>query len=122
MIVSDCRFRSNERLKRSADFRHVYERRCSASDSVLIVYGCANGLKHSRLGLSVSRKLGGAVERNRWKRILREAYRLTRAELPAGFDWVVIPRSSKPAALDQLKMSLKSLVQVVSRRLGRGAK
>jgi ribonuclease P protein component len=120
--VSDQRFPPRERLKRPADFRRVYDRRCSAADSTIVVYGCLNELPFSRLGLSVSRKVGGAVVRNRWKRLLREAYRLTRTELPIGIDWVVIPRNSSPAPLCRLVESLRSQMNVVHRKLQRGAK
>ena len=59
---------------------------------MLVVQGCANGLPHTRLGLSVSRRVGNAVLRNRWKRIIREAFRTQRDELPVGLDLVVRPR------------------------------
>ena len=119
--MSDQRFRPRERLKRPADFRRVYDRRCSASDAVLVVYGCQNELPFSRLGVSVSRKVGGAVQRNRWKRLLREAYRLNRNDLPIGVDWVLIPRSPESTALDRLMESLRNLMNVVYRKLQRGA-
>ena len=80
-----------------ADFRRVYDRRRSVSDDWLIVYACPNGLPHLRLGLSVSRKVGQATHRNRLRRLYREAFRLTRHEMPVGLDLVLIPRRPERA-------------------------
>jgi ribonuclease P protein component len=115
-------FRPHEHLRRSSDFRRVYERRRSVSDDWLIVYACENGLPHLRLGLSVSRKVGQAIHRNRLRRLYREAFRLTRAEMPTGLDLVVIPRKSDEPPLDELKRSLSKLVKQLARKLAKEAK
>jgi ribonuclease P protein component len=114
-------FRPAEHLRRPEDFKRVYARRRSASDDWLIVYGRSNGLPHLRLGLSVSRKVGPAVLRNRLRRLYREAFRLTRQEMPVGLDLVLIPRRSEEPALADLKRALPQLVQQVARRLAREA-
>ncbi len=115
------RFRKHEHLRRAADFRRVYERRRSVSDGLLIVYACENRLPYLRLGLSVSRKMGGAVQRNRLRRLYREAFRLTRHEMPVGFDLILIPRRPEPPSLAELKQSLPRLVRQAARKLEREA-
>ncbi len=110
-------FRPAEHLRRPADFRRTYDRRRSVSDSWLIVYACENGLPHLRLGLSVSRKVGQATHRNRLRRLYREAFRLTRHELPTGLDLVLIPRRPDAPTLEALKRSLSRLVRQVARKI-----
>lgn len=115
----DFRFPKECRIRRTSDFRRCYLRRCSVADDVLIVYGCENELPYPRLGLSVSRKVGGAVDRNRWKRVLREAFRLLRHELPEGVDLVIIPRPGVPADFARAKDSMLELTRRVAKKLAR---
>jgi ribonuclease P protein component len=110
-------FQRHEHLRKPDEFRRVYDRRRSVSDAWLIVYGCENGLPHLRLGLSVSRKVGGAVERNRLRRLYREVFRLTRHEMPTGLDLVLIPRRPEAPTLEDLQRSLPRLVKAVARKL-----
>jgi ribonuclease P protein component len=105
------------RIRSSRDFQRAYRRRCSAGDDQLVVYGSLNGLPHPRLGLSVSRKVGNAVVRNRWRRLLREAFRLSRGGLPTGVDLVVIPRPLVEPQLAALVASLPRLAGRVARKL-----
>ena len=73
------------RLSRSADFERVYRQGRSQSSRFLVVYTFPRaGEAEPRLGLSVSRKLGGAVDRNRVKRLLREAFDAEAAAVPPG--------------------------------------
>jgi ribonuclease P protein component len=117
--MADQRFLREHHLRRQAEFDHVYERRCSAADGRLVVYGCENELGHPRIGLSVSRKNGGAVVRNRCKRLLREAFRLSRERLPANIDFVLIPRPGWRDGLAGLSESLVTLAGQVARKLRR---
>ncbi len=110
-------FRPHERIKDPADFRRAFDRRRSVSDEALIVYGVENGLDHPRLGISVSRKkVRRATARNRIKRLIREAFRLGKAELPSGVDLVVLPRGGEQT-FAEVQHSLKTLGRDVARRL-----
>lgn len=117
--MPDESFPRDYRIRRDADFQRAYQRRCRASDERLLVFGCSNGLDHPRLGLSVSRKVGKATVRNRWKRLVREAFRLSKQRLPAGIDLVVIPRQGAEPDLAGLRDSLVALADRLSRKLTR---
>ena len=88
--------RRRGRITRSGDFDMVYRRGRSAASRHLVVYAFARDDRPpgtpARLGLSVSRKVGGAVERNRVKRVLREQFAALQPGLPGGIDVVVIAR------------------------------
>ena len=115
--MAEQRFPAQYRVRCQADFRRAYQKRCTASDGRLLVFGYPNSLSHPRLGLSVSRKIGGAVQRNRWKRILREAFRLNRQDIPPGIDLVVIPRVEAEPELRGVAESLGRLAQRLARKL-----
>jgi ribonuclease P protein component len=82
------------RLSRSADFDRVFRHGRSHAGRELVLYLFPRGDDDAapRLGLSVSRKVGGAVDRNLVKRLLREAFAQESALLPAGTDVVVVAR------------------------------
>ena len=113
--------RPHECLKRPEDFKAVYDNRRSVADESVIVYGRPNGLDHCRLGMSVSKKkYRRAVHRNRVRRLFREAYRLSKPDLPTGVDLIVLPRrGGDEFTLAGRRESLTTLVAKLHRRLTR---
>ncbi|MDO8589307.1 MAG: ribonuclease P protein component [Armatimonadota bacterium] len=104
------------RLKASRDFQAVFSRGRSVADSLLAVYA-APGRDATRIGFSVGRKLGGSVERNRVKRLLREAARQFLPEIAPGLDLVIVARvRAKEASLADLTLSLAKLVAQLGAR------
>jgi ribonuclease P protein component len=80
-------------VKTRGDFKRVFGRGKSVAGSFFVVYAIENGMERSRLGLSVSKKVGNAVVRNRVKRLIKEALRV-RVKVLDGYDFVVIARAS----------------------------
>jgi ribonuclease P protein component len=119
--MTDQRFPKRLRLLSRIDFRAVYNDHTTAGDAMIRLLGRLSDSPDSRLGLSVSRKVGNAVCRNRWKRLLREAFRLSREKLPEGLDFIVIPREGATPELESLKKSLIDLAWRAQKRLKREA-
>jgi ribonuclease P protein component len=116
--MPDYRFPQRLRLLKPRDFERVMKSRASATDAIVRMYGAANDLKHPRLGLTVSRRVGGAVERNAWKRAIREAFRLAQHDLPA-CDLVCIPHRDAEPNVARLIESFGKLSQRIDRELRR---
>lgn len=117
--MADATFPKQFRLLLSTQYRRVFQRKLSVADNVLVVYGCENNLPHMRLGLVVSRRVGSAVVRNRWKRLIREAFRVHIRSIPAGVDIVVLPRRGAEGPSWELEDVQHSLQTLVARLLGR---
>ena len=110
-------FPKSVRLLASSEFDRVMRCRCSASDRLIVVYAARSDHDLPRIGLTVSRKVGNAVTRNRWKRSLREAFRHVQNELPREIDLVVLPRPQAQPRVEELKASLKKLAGLLADKL-----
>ena len=103
------------RLKRRKDITRVFEHGRRARDGRMTLLALANNLDHPRAGVAVSTRHGNAVKRNRIKRLCREAFRLNRVELPAGWDYIILPARGGQGDLAGLQASLRALAGRVTR-------
>ena len=94
-------FRSHEHIRHRSEFQAIYARGSRANGRYATLFTLPNSLAFGRLGIAATKKLGGAVDRNRAKRLIREVFR--RNKISPGFDVVVVPRR------ELLKASLATL-------------
>ena len=108
--------RPHERIRRRAEFKQVYERGTRIHGRYSTVFMLPTDRGVGRLGIAATKKLGGAVQRNRVKRLIREVFR--RNKIADGFDVVVIPkREWLDASLIALEADYRALLD---RRLRQG--
>ena len=121
-MATRLRFPRHFRIRSGRDFGRVYRDGRRARGSILLVVGAPNGLDHARLGLSVGKKIWkGAVQRNRIRRVFREAFRLSAPDLPP-LDLVLIPAEPRlrPGTAETVQ-ELQRLAHKVARRLAEAA-
>jgi len=97
-------------LRKNHEFKRLYNKGKSAASQSSVVYLRRNGRPENRLGITVSTKIGGAVQRNRVRRRLKEIYRLNESKLSPGYDIVVVARiRSRYSEFSELQSSVMSL-------------
>lgn len=81
-------FSKNDRIRTRPRYLEVYARSAPIYTAWFVFYACPNGLEHPRLGITVTKRVAGSVERNRIKRIIREVFRIWRHQLPTDCDLI----------------------------------
>jgi ribonuclease P protein component len=116
--MAGMRLRPCDRIRGDARFQEIRRSGVRAGDRILFVRALENDAGLSRLGLAVGRGAGGSVQRSRLRRLIREAFRLNRKDLPTGLDLLVSPRKGAASApLEDLAASLASLAGRVAAEL-----
>ncbi len=107
------KFNNTDGIKKDADFRKVYQRGKSFADRNLVVYAYKNGRDRSRIGISISKKVGKANIRNKIRRYIKEAYRLNiDNNIKDGYDIVFIARiNSNKAEYNNIVKSIKYITK-----------
>ena len=114
--VRHYRFRRRSRLKGRRAYQYVFDAAVRKKVGPICLYARPNDLSHPRLGLSVSRRVGGAVSRNRIKRRVREAFRLTQHDWPGAYDVIVVVYPHEPATLADYQRLLHTALRSVHQR------
>lgn len=114
----DERLRRSERLATRREYDLVFRAGSSVGGGLLVVYARRSGLAWSRLGLSVSRRVGSAVMRSLARRRIREAFRRSKSLLPQGFDFVCVARPGCVGPGADVAAELISLARRAARKAG----
>ncbi|MBO5248896.1 MAG: ribonuclease P protein component [Clostridia bacterium] len=96
-------------------FRRLYRSAKSEVTPLFVLYFRKNGLEKNRLGITTSTKIGNAVQRNRSRRVLREAYRLLEPSIATGYDFILVART-RTATVNM--NTVKDMLQAVLERQG----
>ena len=107
------------RLSGKLTFAKVYDNGIAQSRGPLKMFGLRNTLPHSRLGLSVSRRVGTAPRRNRIKRLLRESFRLMPESRAVGYDLIIVVRPHEPLERAEYQQLLAALISKIGIQLAR---
>ncbi len=101
-------------MTKRRDFELVFKEGINSAAKYFIIYVKKNGLTYNRLGLSVSKKIGKAVARNRIKRLLREAIRKVSEKIPLNYDFIVIAKkSSSEAKLEDIVRDMRKSLEKI---------
>lgn len=107
------------RLKHRLDVSRVFEQGRRVSDGRLtLLTALRSDSTRTRFGVAVSTRHGNAVQRNRIKRLCREAFRLVRTELPQSQDYMMVPRAGAKLTLENLQQSIRALAAKLARNQG----
>ncbi|GAB5497190.1 MAG: hypothetical protein Phyf2KO_22700 [Phycisphaerales bacterium] len=118
-------YRKRHRLTHSNEFKAVYDARLKKPVGPIVVFALPNSLGHPRLGLSVGRRVGGAVARNAVKRRLRDAFRVTAANWPddrPGLDLVIVVRPHETRTPASYQSMLESAIERLTKLIEKQAK
>ena len=99
------------RIRKNSRFREILERKLSFRNNLLSVHIAENNYDYSRLAISVGKKCGNAVQRNRCKRLLREVFRQNQDNIPKGFDYLLMipPKLAVKVKSAEIKLTFQQI-------------
>lgn len=110
-------FGVESKVKHRGDFDRVFKRGKVAADGVLVMHAVKRqSAGRTRLGLSISKRVGSAPVRNRWKRLIREAFRTQQVRLPQSMDLIVRPKRGAQPDYQEIRRSVVRLANKLERK------
>ncbi|WP_278926656.1 ribonuclease P protein component [Staphylococcus auricularis] len=109
------------RIKKNSDFQNIYKNGKSVANRQFVIYSKENNASHFRLGISVSKKLGNAVTRNRIKRGIRENFKVHKADIHAKDIIVIARQPAKNMSTLEIQSSLEHVMKIAklfNKRIG----
>jgi ribonuclease P protein component len=105
-------FPKHQRVVRGDDFTRALRKGACAADGTLVVHAIAvSESRRTRIGVTIPKKMGDAVVRNHWKRLIRESFRTQQDQIPAGYDYVVRPKKGAEPIWSEIKKSVPRLAK-----------
>ncbi|WP_436967473.1 ribonuclease P protein component [Allorhodopirellula heiligendammensis] len=118
--MPDLRFSKSHRVVKGDHFTQAMRRGGCAADGTLVVFALARSQGDeptTRLGVTIPKKTGNAVVRNKWKRLIRESFRTQQIRIPAGYDIIVRPKKDAVLQWKEIQRGLPRLVVKAIKRI-----
>ncbi len=111
-------FGRDRRVVHSSDFTRILKKGSCAADGTLVLFAVAGGdAGITRLGVTIPKRVGNAVRRNLWKRLIRESFRTQQEAIPIGYDLIIRPKKGAQPSWTEIQRSVPRLARKAIDRL-----
>ncbi|NNE01054.1 MAG: ribonuclease P protein component [Pirellulaceae bacterium] len=112
------RFKKSQRVIKSGEFTMILRQGTCVADGVIVLFASPSAPEQPpRIGITIPKKVGNAVTRNRWKRLIRESYRTQQEQIPRGIDLIVRPKRGAEPSWESIRKSIPKLAKKAVARM-----